>query len=173
MILPLLNKSICRNIFPFIIFFPLFGLKAEATEISRQTKKTIPLAWMLYLSFWSSKNSLVWNKLRPICLFLVFWRKSHSSFLLLGTRDSLICLNYHCSHFKLLGFHIDNIWKRLKNNSMLAVLLILVREKIIWLLKEIPLLPLFIVLRIGGYNLQIKTFVTFITDQLNAYFIWA
>lgn len=31
MILPLLNKSICRNIFPFIIFFPLFGLKAEAT----------------------------------------------------------------------------------------------------------------------------------------------
>ena len=56
---------------------------------------------------------------------------------------------------------------------MLAVLLILVREKIIWLLKEIPLLPLFIVLRIGGYNLQIKTFVTFITDQLNAYFIWA
>ena len=173
MILPLLNKSICRNIFPFIIFFPLFGLKAEATEISRQTKKTIPLAWMLYLSFWSSKNSLVWNKLRPICLFLVFWRKSHSSFLLLGTRDSLIYLNYHCSHFKLLGFHIDNIWKRLKNNSMLAVLLILVREKIIWLLKEIPLLPLFIVLRIGGYNLQIKTFVTFITDQFNAYFIWA
>ena len=36
---------------------------------------------------------------------------------------------------------------------MLAVLLILVREKIIWLLKEIPLLALFIVLRIGG-NLQ-------------------
>ena len=163
MILPLLNKSICRNIFPLSFFFPLFGLKAEATEISRQTKKTIPLAWIFYLSFWSSKNSLVWNKLRPICLFLVFWRKSHSSFLLLGTRDSLIYLNYHCAHFKLLGFHIDsqyffvrileNIWKRLKNNSMLAVLLILVREKIIWLLKEIPLLALFIVLRIGG-NLQ-------------------
>ena len=32
MILPLLNKSICRNIFPFIIFFPIVRSKSGSNR---------------------------------------------------------------------------------------------------------------------------------------------
>ena len=52
---------------------------------------------------------------------------------------------------------------------MLAVLLILVRQKIIWLLKEIPLLALFIVLRIGG-NLQNVRHIYLFTNSMHISF---